>query len=63
MIFYEFNREILTHAGKISHEEAVGKAYEEYNKFKIFRVEEPSLVELHFYEALEKVKQAEKYIQ
>lgn len=51
--------EILTHAGKISHQQAVDRAHEEYDKFHLSRADEPSLVEKHFSEAIQAVKQLE----
>lgn len=53
-------REILTHAGKISHEAAFEKARIEYEKFRRRALEEPSPVERHFIEALKEVKKIEK---
>jgi len=44
-------RELLTHAGKISHEDALHKAHEEYEKFKQKQLLEPTEVEDHFIEA------------
>lgn len=52
-------RDILTHAGKISHDTAMLKAHEEYEKFRQTRLEEPSEVEKHFIEAEKEVKQIE----
>ncbi len=45
--------DILEHAGKISHEKAVEKAKEEYEKFKAISQNEPSQVEIHFIEHIE----------
>lgn len=53
-------RELLTHSGKISHEAALEKAHEEYEKFRLKRLEEPSEVEKHFIEAEQGLKQIEK---
>ena len=47
-------REVLTHAGKISHQQALDKAHHEYDLFKHKELESPSLVEQHFIEATEK---------
>lgn len=53
-------REILNHAGSISHEVALEKAYSEYEKFHEIESREPSLVEKHFQKAIEQVKLIEK---
>lgn len=53
-------RDILTHSGKVSHEEAVEKARAEYKKFRKQMQEEPSPVERHFLEAVQEVKKLEK---
>lgn len=52
-------REILTHAGKITHKKAKEKANEEYDKFHALTNSEPSLVEKHFLEVVEKTKKLE----
>lgn len=52
-------REILTHAGKITHEKAKEKANLEYDKFRALTSSELSPVEKHFLEALEKTKKLE----
>jgi len=51
------SRDILSHAGKISHEEALDKARMEYSKYQQQTLEAPSLVEQHF---LETIKEFEK---
>jgi hypothetical protein len=48
---------ILTHAGKVSHEAALAKAQAEYEKFRRSEAAKPSPVEIHFQEAIEQVKQ------
>lgn len=53
-------RDILTHAGKISHEAAIEKARIEYEKFRKRSLEEPSPVERHFIEAVKEVKKLEE---
>jgi len=53
-------RAILTHAGRVSHEEAIEKARAEYEKFRKRAMEEPSPVEQHFIEAVQEVKKLEK---
>ncbi|MBI2383278.1 MAG: virulence RhuM family protein [Gammaproteobacteria bacterium] len=49
-------RDILTHAGRISHERAMSKADEEFAKFKTLTAGEPTAVERHFAQAVEQVK-------
>jgi len=53
-------RDILTHSGKISHEDAVEKARIEYEKFRTKMLESPSPIERHFIEAVKEVKKLEK---
>jgi hypothetical protein len=53
-------RDILTHAGRVSHEAALEKARIEYEKFRKRALEEPSPVERHFIEAVKEVKKLEK---
>jgi len=50
-------REILTHAGRMSHEIAVAKAEAEYEKYHQHQLSQPSEVENHFAAAVEKIKQ------
>jgi hypothetical protein len=50
-------REILTHAGKVSHDKAMEKAEREYNKFQALEDAKPSPVEVDFEAAVQKVKQ------
>lgn len=52
-------RNILTHAGKISHEAALEKAHEEYEKFRQTQLDQPTEVEKHFIEAEKELKQIE----
>jgi len=55
--FIRFNeRELLTHAGKISHQQAIDKAHAEYDKYHALTADEPSPVEQHFIEAVQAVK-------
>ena len=49
-------RELLSHAGNISHEIALEKAHEEYEKYRLRRLQEPTEVEKHFIEAEKKIK-------
>lgn len=53
-------RDILRHAGKVSHEAAIQKARTEYEKFRKQMLEKPSPVESHFIEAIQEVKKLEK---
>ncbi len=58
--FISFNeKELLTHAGKISHQHAIDKAHTEYDKYNALIIKEPSPVELHFVEAVQTVKELE----
>lgn len=50
-------RDILTHAGKISHDAAMRKAREEYEKHRKLQIEQPTEVEKHFIEAEKQIKQ------
>lgn len=50
-------RDILTHAGKISHDAAMLKAHQEYEKHRKLQIEQPTEVEKHFIEAEKEVKQ------
>ncbi|NOR23438.1 MAG: hydroxyacid dehydrogenase [Desulforhopalus sp.] len=52
-------RELLTHAGTISHERAMTKAHEEYEKFRLQQLKEPTEVEKHFIEAEQELKRIE----
>lgn len=49
-------RQVLTHAGTISHEIAAGKAEEEYEKFHAEQLNEPGEVEKHFEATIERLK-------
>jgi hypothetical protein len=53
-------REVLTHAGKISHEVAVARAEVEYDKFAAQRATAPSPVEQHFELAIREISQTRK---
>ena len=53
-------REILSHAGTVSHEDALAKAQAEYDKYRQKHLNDPSPVEKHFIEAVEEVKQLEQ---
>ncbi len=54
------DREILRHAGSVSHEDAVAKAELEYDSFASARAMLPAPVDKHFEEAVGDVKQLEK---
>jgi len=53
-------RDILTHAGKLSHKDAVAKAELEYDRFATERWALPSSADKHFKEAIGDVKKLEK---
>ncbi|WP_420264066.1 virulence RhuM family protein [Candidatus Magnetominusculus dajiuhuensis] len=53
-------RALLTHAGKISRDDAAAKAITEYEKFRQAHLNEPSPVERHFNDAIREVKHIEK---
>jgi hypothetical protein len=50
------DRQILTHAGKVSHEVAAAKAAAEYEKFRVIEDARPSAVQKDFEEAVKKLK-------
>lgn len=52
-------RDILTHAGIVSHEKALKKAHSEYKKFHTKEMNKPSAVEKHFEKAVDEVKKLE----
>jgi hypothetical protein len=52
-------RDILTHAGIVSHESALQKAHAEYEKFRTRELNKPSAVEKHFEKAVEEAKKLE----
>lgn len=52
-------REILSTAGKISHQQALEKAHEEYQKFKAKEQDRLSLVEKHFLESIGELNKIE----
>ena len=53
-------RDILTHAGRISHEIAQAKADLEYDKFKSLTASEPRPVDTDFDQALKSVRKLQK---
>lgn len=52
-------RDILAHAGTVSHEEALAKALAEYDKYSRKHLNDPSPVEKHFIEAIDELGQLE----
>jgi hypothetical protein len=52
-------RDILSHAGKISHENALEKAHLEYEKYRRAKLTESTEVENHFVNAEKKIKKLE----
>ncbi len=56
-------RDILTHAGMISHQQAIDKANAEYDKYHALVEHVPSSVEEHFIEAIQAMKQLEEKCQ
>ncbi len=53
-------RNLLTHAGTISHEQAMERAQIEYAKHRALRISKPSPVEKHFARALKKLPKSGK---
>ena len=54
------DREVLTHAGRVTHEAATARADEEFEKLRRIEDAKPTPVEKHFLEAIEQVKKLEK---
>ncbi len=52
-------RELLTHAGTVSHDAAMSKAHAEYEKYRLRQLEEPTEVEKHFIEAEKELQRIE----
>ena len=52
-------RDILTHAGNVAHDDALAKAQAEYDRYRAMQASETSPVEKHFDQALEQMKQLE----
>ncbi len=50
------DRELLTHAGSISHEAALAKAQSEYERFRASENAKPEPVDLDFEKAIEQAK-------
>ena len=53
-------REILTHAGKISHEQALAKAGAEYEAFRQSQAQLPEAVDQHFEQTINEIKRLAK---
>jgi hypothetical protein len=53
-------RDILTHAGTVTHEEALARAEAEYSRYRALQDAEPSPVEQHFIEAVQQAKLLER---
>ena len=49
-------REILSTAGRVSHQQALDKAHDEYKKYKAKEVDKLSLVEKHFLESIQNLE-------
>jgi len=53
------DRELLTHAGSISHEAALAKAESEYDRFRAMEDAKPQPVDKHFEQAIKQAKRIE----
>lgn len=53
-------RDILSHAGTVSHADALAKAQAQYEQYRQMHLNDPSPVEKHFIEAVEEVRQLEQ---
>jgi hypothetical protein len=53
-------RDILAHAGKVSHKQAISKAEKEYETFRLVQASLPQPVDEHFEEALHHTKLLEQ---
>ncbi|TVS11596.1 MAG: cell filamentation protein Fic [Planctomycetaceae bacterium] len=56
------DRDILTHAGKISHEDAVGKAEAEFDQYRRVQAALPQPVDQHFEQTLDELKKIEAQV-
>lgn len=54
------DREILTHAGRITHDAAIAKAEVEFERYQAVQLEKPNAVERDFRAAIEQVKALDK---
>lgn len=52
-------RDILTHAGKIAHDDAIAHAHAEFDKFKQRQLQEKSAVEKHFEQSIKQLEKVE----
>ncbi len=52
-------RKLLTHAGKISHEQALTRAQLEYEKHRTMQINQPSAVETDFEQAIKQLPKPE----
>ncbi|MEN6448415.1 MAG: virulence RhuM family protein [Syntrophaceae bacterium] len=48
-------RELLAHAGTISHDQALAKAQSEYERYRVIQANKPSPIEAHFEQAIKKL--------
>ena len=55
-------REILTHAGRISHDEALQKAHAEYERYRQQQLKEPSRAELDFLDVVKAIEKGGKSV-
>lgn len=53
-------RDILDHAGSVSHQQTLDKAHGEYEQFRLVHLNDTSSVEKHFLAAVSEVKQIEQ---
>ena len=53
-------REILTHAGSVSHQQALDKAHAQYEQYRLVYLNDATTVEKHFLEVVGEVKQIEQ---
>lgn len=49
-------RDIMAHAGRISYDAALRHAEDEYDKFRLSHRDDPSPVERHFFDAVQKIE-------
>jgi hypothetical protein len=54
------DRDLLTHAGKVSHEAALAKAEAEYEKFRLLEANQPTAVEKDFQQAMKQLESETK---
>lgn len=54
------DHEILSHAGNISHQQAIEKAHAEYEKYAKLKSKKLSLVEQHFLDAIKEIERLKK---